>query len=342
MSFIKKSLATATGIVLALAMAAPAFAQTVNAAQTGDQSIDSSSGTSTNNLGYIDASAFQNVSGNVGVNVAAGNGNQQLNIAHVDNNSPSFAFSGEYNQSVTNTDWSDSSSGDNGYAYITDQAFQYADGNVGVNVAAGNINQQQNAAFIVADDRLDTEGITSEQYADYNACDSCGGNVAYVEGHAFDHANGNIGVNVTNGNGNQQINSLTIASTSGSQNTSFEQTQGGNDYGDAYGNEYNDSGNNSADIDLNAFNHVKGNVGVNVSAGNGNQQANRAEILLSDSNGAQSNTIEQEQYGLSANGSDSNTAYLSTNAFQNASGNIGVNVAAGNANQQANSLTVIP
>ena len=35
-----------------------------------------------------------------------------------------------------------------------------------------------------------------------------------------------------------------------------------------------------------------------------------------------------------------NTASLSGNAFQNASGNIGINVASGTGNQQANSLAM--
>lgn len=336
MSLIKKSLAAATTLALAAAMAAPAFAQTVNAAQTGTQSIDSSYGSSVDNGASIDTSAFQNVAGNVGVNVAAGNGNQQLNVAHIDNHSPNFVFSGDYEQSVTNTDW-DGSSGYNGGAYITDQAFQYASGAIGVNVAAGNINQQQNAAFIVADDSLNSEVIYASQYADGNDCSSCDGHNAYIEGHAFSHASGNIGVNVAAGNGNQQMNSLTIASTNASQNTDYEQTQGYNS-----GNSYENSGSQWADIDNNAFDHAKGNIGVNVAAGNGNQQANRAEVLLSDSNGSQANTVNQSQYNLDASGSDSNTAYISTNAFQNASGNIGVNLAAGNGNQQANSLTVIP
>lgn len=338
MSISKITLAWAATAALAFAMAAPSLAQTVNAAQTGTQTVDGSYGSSVYNAAYIENSAFENVSGNVGANVAAGNGNQQLNVAHIDNNSPTFVFSGDYEQSVSNTDWDGSQPQE---ADIDNSAFEYATGNLGVNVAAGNVNQQQNAAFIVVDDTLNSEVIYASQYADGNDCSGCGNQNAYIEGHAFDHAKGNIGVNVAAGNGNQQLNSLTIASTNAAQNVDIEQTQGAAD-DTVWGNSYEGSGNNWADIANNAFNHVSGNVGVNVAAGNGNQQANRAEVLTMDSNGAQSSTIHQSQAGLDTDRSDNNTAYLSDNAFQNASGNIGVNVAAGNGNQQANSLTVIP
>ncbi len=80
-----------------------------------------------------------------------------------------------------------------------------------------------------------------------------------------------------------------------------------------------------------------------MAAGNGNQQLNRMEVLTTDFNGANSSSLEQEQDGsTSFNNSDDNVANIAQNAFSNASGNIGVNVAAGNGNQQANLLTVLP
>lgn len=342
MSFLTKTLAAGATLALAAAMAAPSFADTtVNAAQTGTQSVSGSYGQGDDNYAYIDTNAFENVSGNVGVNVAAGNGNQQLNVAHIDNHSPNFVFSGDYEQSVTGTTWDGSSNDTIGGASIDNNAFEYASGNIGANVAAGNINQQQNASFIVADDSLSSEVIYASQYAEGNSCTDCGGNYATIDNHAFDHAAGNLGVNVADGNGNQQINSLTIASTNAGQNVDIEQTQGASD-GEVWANTYDGSGGNDASIVDNAFAHAAGNIGVNVTAGNGNQQANRAEILTMDSNGSQSTTVNQSQSGLSANGAGLNSAYLSNNAFQNATGNIGVNVAAGNGNQQANALTVIP
>jgi hypothetical protein len=130
---------------------------------------------------------------------------------------------------------------------------------------------------------------------------------------------------------------MTIASSNAAQNNSFSQFSG-----DLGSNEWDSSGHQLALINDNAFAHATGNLGINVAAGNGNQQLNRAEILTDDSNGANSSTIVQFQSGASFSDSDDNTANIAQNAFANASGNIGVNVAAGNGNQQANLLTVIP
>jgi hypothetical protein len=135
---------------------------------------------------------------------------------------------------------------------------------------------------------------------------------------------------------------LTVAGTNASQNSSFLQQTGGTpEY--AWGNSWDNSGHQLALIDDNAFNHATGNLGVNVTAGNGNQQLNRMEVLTLDSNGSNTSAIDQEQNGsTSFTNSDDNVANIAQNAFANASGNIGVNLAAGNGNQQANIMTVIP
>ncbi len=339
MSLIKKSLASVATLTLAMAMAAPTLATTANVNQTTTQDIQNSSGSSVDNTANVLDNAFENASGNIGANVAAGNGNQQANNAYIDYHSPNFVFSGDYEQSSISNDYSDSTGQ---YASITGQAFKYASGNVNANVAAGNGNQQQNASFIVADDSLNSETIVGSQVSDQNTCTYCDHQQAYINGHAFDHSSGNVGANVAAGNANQQINSMTIAATNASQNNDFEQSTGETDeYGN--GNDWDNSGNQLALINDNAFNHATGNLGVNVTAGNGNQQMNRAEILTMDSNGSNSSSLEQEQDGsTSFQGSDLNVANIAQNAFMNASGNIGVNVSAGNGNQQANILTVIP
>lgn len=340
MTSISRSLALAATLSLALAAAGPAMAApSAHVNQTGTQTINGASGGSYGNTANIQDYAFQNATGNIGANVAAGNGNQQANIAYIDSHSPNFVFSGDFQQTATNTNYNGSS---NQYASIGGQAFEFASGNVNANVAAGNGNQQENSTFIVADDSLNSETIYGSQASDYNTCggtSNCSGNQANISGNAFDHSSGNVGANVAAGNGNQQMNSMTIAATSASQNNDFSQSTGST-YG---GNTYDNSGNQLALLTDNAFDHATGNLGVNVAAGNGNQQLNRAEILNLDSEGANSSTIAQSQKGsTSFNGADCNVANIALNAFANAGGNIGVNLAAGNGNQQANMLTVIP
>ncbi len=86
-----------------------------------------------------------------------------------------------------------------------------------------------------------------------------------------------------------------------------------------------------------------GNVGVNVAAGDNNQQANAAALASADASfvfgtATASTSVLQSGYGNALNNySNPNTASLS-NSANNVSGNLGVNVAAGNFNQQKNDL----
>ncbi len=237
MSIIKKSLASVAAFALSMAMVATALAD-VNVNLAGSQKISGANGTSINNTADVQDFAFQNASGNIGANVAAGNGNQQQNNAFIDYEDPTFAFSGNYTQDTHNTDYSGSTGQ---YASITAHAFEYATGNVNTNVAAGNGNQQSNSSFLVADDSLSSEIISGEQTSGDNTCDNCDGQQAYINGHAFDHSSGDVGANVASGNANQQLNSMTIASTNAAQNNSFEQSTGETNE-NANGNEWDNSG----------------------------------------------------------------------------------------------------
>lgn len=88
---------------------------------------------------------------------------------------------------------------------------------------------------------------------------------------------------------------------------------------------------------------ASGNVGVNVAAGDNNQQANAAALASADASfvfgtATASTSVLQSGYGNTLNNySNPNTASLS-NSANNVSGNLGVNVAAGNFNQQKNDL----
>lgn len=100
---------------------------------------------------------------------------------------------------------------------------------------------------------------------------------------------------------------------------------------------------NNATVNGAAITDVQGNVGVNVVAGDNNQQANAAALASADASfvfGSASASIDVEQKGKNntlTNYSVPNYAQIS-NALHDTSGNIGVNVAAGNFNQQKNDM----
>jgi hypothetical protein len=93
-----------------------------------------------------------------------------------------------------------------------------------------------------------------------------------------------------------------------------------------------------------SLNGAAGNIGVNIAAGDHNQQANAAALATADESfifGAATATVtlSQDQPGpnLVNNFSTANTATVGDSA-NNASGNVGINVAAGVFNQQKNDL----
>lgn len=106
----------------------------------------------------------------------------------------------------------------------------------------------------------------------------------------------------------------------------------------------NDEVTNSSVVNGNALQNASGNIGLNVTAGDNNQQANSAALSASDasflfgSSDAEIFARQDAQSNQAVNFGNTNAASLSGNALQNATGNIGVNISAGNSNQQKNDL----
>lgn len=94
-----------------------------------------------------------------------------------------------------------------------------------------------------------------------------------------------------------------------------------------------------------SLNGSNGNMGANIAAGDGNQQDNAAALATADesfifgSAVAASSATQTNTNNYVKNNSTHNNASL-TNAGNNGSGNIGINVTAGNFNQQKNNLAI--
>jgi hypothetical protein len=183
-------------------------------------------------------------------------------------------------------------------------------GNAGVNVAAGDTNQQANAAAISTADaefvfgNTATSSIAVGQFNAGNALvNSDVTNNAMVRDSANDYS-GNLGLNVVAGAFNQQKNDVTIASSEEAQNadasigvlqvavadTTFNGLEeddyalsmassmrgGGHGGHGGHPTTNNDVTNNATLVD--SINNVSGNVGVNIAAGGTNQQSNSLSI----------------------------------------------------------------
>lgn len=191
-----------------------------------------------------------------------------------------------------------------------DNALHSSSGNAGVNVAAGDTNQQANAAAISTADasfvfgNTATSTIAIGQVNGGNALSNLDvTNNANVQNSANSYS-GNLGLNVAAGAFNQQKNDVTIASSEAAQDaeasigvlqvavasTTYNGVEAGDysldmvaagrpGHGGPGGGQptTNQDVQNNANL-LGSLNSVSGNVGVNIAAGGTNQQSNSLSI----------------------------------------------------------------
>ncbi|MFC5743037.1 hypothetical protein [Dyella tabacisoli] len=232
-----------------------------------------------------------------------------------------------YNKNLTNT------------ASIDDNAAMGVQGNIGANVAAGDNNAQSNSGAIAATD------------ASFAFGGGGGGDLLGIS----PNCNGKCG---GGGKNDPQAGGMADAEV-------FTRQTGKDNFVD------NDGSVNSASIDGNAFENAKGNIGVNVAAGDNNEQSNSlaaasatnsvySTATASTDQKSHDNTVHNDplelgykelwQYDCEDHSLThtvtytysplSNTASLGGNAFENAQGNVGVNIASGTGNLQSNSLSM--
>ena len=175
--------------------------------------------------------------GNMGVNAAAGSGNQQDNAAAIATSDETFVFGTA--ASLTSVTQTNSHNNDHNYGTQNNALLKSSgngsSGNVGINVAAGDFNQQKNnLAIAVSNGRIATAGATASQTSNnlsvineagasylsnvntWSQGPSWNNNKTPVVNnatmdHSFNGISGNGGANIAAGVGNQQSNSLSIA-----------------------------------------------------------------------------------------------------------------------------------
>ena len=172
-------------------------------------------------------------------------------------------------------------------------------------------------------------------------------NNARMESGAAEGATGNIGVNIAAGTGNLQGNSASIVSTAADDVFSTASTFARQTTLTNFAINLENSP-NEAYLDA-ALAGASGNIGVNIAAGSGNTQSNQLAMIEAGSTRAAraSAAIDQTATGNNGDSSSSyrvadsaNRAIVATGALAFAGGNIGVSVAAGVGNAQANALSV--
>lgn len=188
----------------------------------------------TRNNGTMDNSA-NGSQGNLGANVAAGDGNQQDNVAAIATADERFIFgSAVAVSSATQTNTSNivNNFSTQNNANLTNSA-NNSSGNIGVNVTAGDFNQQKNnLAIAVSGGNLASAAAgtvqTSNNLTVVNDLSSVSTHTPWhhptttrvpvsnnsTVNDSIKYTSGNVGANVSAGVGNQQNNSMVISKTS--------------------------------------------------------------------------------------------------------------------------------
>jgi hypothetical protein len=180
----------------------------------------------------IDSNALAGASGNVGVNMATGIDNAQSNDAALSNMDAGPVFGNAQIYSTQSSDGKAKVGDFNFAASVNSGVLAGASGNIGVNVASGLGNVQNNSLAVASTTTSGSggsmgpkgwgnsgsgdggEAIASDQNCQTADAGVTGGftGSSYLGNGALAGASGNIGVNIASGVGNLQHNGLSVAS----------------------------------------------------------------------------------------------------------------------------------
>lgn len=283
--------------------------------------------TENDNTAGADGNALNNASGNIGLNITAGDNNMQANTASLATTDASFLF-GSTDAEVfafQDTEFNRTKNiGTTNSASIGGNVLNGASGNIGVNVSAGNSNVQKNdLAMAVGVSRFANANISVKQQSDHNTTTN-----APQTSKVVDHVD------------------VTLTGTMSGKYAGISD-QNGNQYPDIWTGSSHPGGTQIGHVDLDTA--VQGASDRPVHAA---LDANGQPTGPTSTGGSQSNNEEGD---VALSGSltgqipvlfvtntkyTTNTASLGMNVLNGASGNIGVNIAAGTNNHQFNGLAV--
>lgn len=311
------------------------------------------------NSATVSGNVLKNAAGNIGVNVGAGDNNQQANAAAISAADASFVFGStdaevfayqhaEHNTTVNN--------GQTNIAGASGDVAMNAAGNIGMNFAAGNSNQQKNdLAIATGTSRVATATVSVSQMNDHNTTVN---NPVHREVVQYVPVSLALSAGGTYWGGG-------VGGYSGSTGGSYSGTQGGTTLGtsDQIGNVYPDMWSGSSHPGGSSTGHFD----LDTQTQGGSDLNNDGGALAFNNNGTYSGSHSGSYSGsergalgfyeagyqalagtvsgmlpvvVVTNLATTNTASLSGNVLASASGNIGVNVAAGSNNQQYNGLAI--
>ncbi|MDC7806879.1 adhesin [Luteimonas sp BLCC-B24] len=302
----------------------------------------------------IEDDVASSASGNLLFNVAAGDNNVQDNAAALSAADAGFAFGLADAEVFVNQAGSGNvtmNEGVTNMAGVGGNAFSSATGNIGVNVASGNNNAQKNAmAASVATAAYAQASVSSNQASAGNLTSNTGSYESFTDTVDVSLSGTMSGGSVAVGFGGYE------GSTSGSSSSRGNAYQQSNFYADLWSGSSHPSGNSTGHADFDGAsqgavnNPYRGSDEHGPIGGlafdtdsQGSYQGSESgdlgfvELGYTELEASLSGEVSTTRWVAVA---ATNSAGLSGSAFSNASGNIGVNVASGTGNLQANSLSM--
>jgi len=286
------------------------------------------------NTATISDEVASGASGNLGFNVAAGDNNAQDNAASLSAADASFSFGMADAEVFVNQGVGGNTTMNEGVtnaAGLGGNAFSGASGNIGVNVASGNNNAQKNAlAASVATAAMAQSSISSNQVSSGNSVTNAG----YMQRFS----------DTTEVSLRGRVAGATLAIGAGTYEGRGNAYQKDNYYLDTWDGELpHANGDATGHIDMdNEIQNATDNPyasGVGGIAFDTDEEGTSqfVELGVAELYASLSGQVRTSRW-VAVNAS--NTAGLNGSAFSSASGNIGVNVASGTGNLQANSLAL--
>lgn len=162
-------------------------------------------------------SVIEDVDGNVGLNIALGWNNAQGNevaIAAVSSGDAGLEAEVFKFQEILYNDFDNDDNELSNSLFLGDTVIDNVNGNVGLNIALGAFNTQENSLAIAvteSDSVLAEATVGVIQEVAFNSTDWDGDNELTIEGPFITSSDGNIGVNIALGVGNAQFNGLAVS-----------------------------------------------------------------------------------------------------------------------------------
>ncbi len=288
-------------------------------------------------------------SGNLLFNVAAGDNNVQDNAAALSAADAGFAFGLADAEVFVNQSGSGNITMNEGVANTAGaggNAFSAATGNIGVNIASGNNNAQKNAmAASVATAAYAQASVSSNQASSGNLTSNAGSYESFTDSVDVSLSGTMSGGSVAVGFGGYEG---TSSGTTTSRGNAYQQS---NFYADLWSGAAHPAGNSTGHADFdsesqgavaNPYRQGVGGLAFDTDArgtyeGSESGDLGFIELGYTELEASLSGEVSTTRWVAVA---ATNSAGLSGSAFSSASGNIGVNVAAGTGNLQANSLSM--